>query len=146
MLSIAGDVKLIDFGLATDISKGNKKQMVGSSFWMPPEVIKGISYGPLADIWSFGMTLAEIANREVAHKHSAIRALVATVMGSIPSLNDSTWSACFREFMTRCLVVDPDKRFNAEELYKLDFIAKGPVRETFITSVEQIFLAQVITF
>ena len=41
MLSVHGDVKLVDFGLAFDLCKGGKIKMVGSPFWMAPEVIRG---------------------------------------------------------------------------------------------------------
>lgn len=37
MLTIQGEVKLIDFGLCSDISQGEVVHMVGSPFWMPPE-------------------------------------------------------------------------------------------------------------
>eukprot|EP01101_Sappina_pedata_P010012 TRINITY_DN6200_c0_g1_i1.p1 TRINITY_DN6200_c0_g1~~TRINITY_DN6200_c0_g1_i1.p1 ORF type:complete len:571 (-),score=203.94 TRINITY_DN6200_c0_g1_i1:5-1657(-) len=140
MLSVYGDVKLIDFGLAIDISKGPRKQMVGSPFWMSPEMIKGLPCTAASDIWSVGITLVEIANREVPYKGSQIRAMVATALGQVPSLIESTWSPSLKDFISKCLVHNPKDRLDAEELYKLDFISKGPVREVFITTVEQIFL------
>jgi len=58
-------VKLADFGCAkifaglTPIS--NAKSILGTPFWMAPEVIRAKGYGISADIWSFGCTLIEMA-------------------------------------------------------------------------------------
>lgn len=62
MLSIKGEVKLIDFGLCVDISSGKKTAMVGSPFWMPPEMIRRLPHGAKVDIWSLGICLVELAN------------------------------------------------------------------------------------
>jgi len=144
MLSVGGDVKLIDFGLAEDISRGSKKQMSGSAFWMAPEVVLGKNATPAVDIWSLGIVLLEIANREIPNRHSQVNALVSIASGRTPQLNDNHWSNDFKEFITKCLTFDPVKRPNADDLYKLDFITKGPVREAFIPTVEAIFLSQAL--
>jgi serine/threonine protein kinase len=45
MMSIDGDIKLIDFGLCADVSEGERVQMLGSPFWMPPEMIHRKPHG-----------------------------------------------------------------------------------------------------
>jgi serine/threonine protein kinase len=45
MMSVDGEIKLIDFGLCADISEGERTQMVGSPFWMPPEMIRREPHG-----------------------------------------------------------------------------------------------------
>ena len=50
-------VKLIDFGTAKIFSEGNKqKGLVGSTYYMAPEVIKG-NYDEACDIWSIGVIM-----------------------------------------------------------------------------------------
>lgn len=64
MIGSSGEVKLIDFGFCCSVAKGQVCGMVGSPFWMPPEMIKRQSYGASADIWSFGICLMEMANQQ----------------------------------------------------------------------------------
>jgi serine/threonine protein kinase len=45
MMSVEGEIKLIDFGLCADVSEGERTQMVGSPFWMPPEMIRREPHG-----------------------------------------------------------------------------------------------------
>ncbi|KAF5923231.1 hypothetical protein HPG69_012321, partial [Diceros bicornis minor] len=56
-----------DFGLAEkipDISKGSEKlAVVGSPFWMAPEVLRDEPYNEKADVFSYGIILCEIIAR-----------------------------------------------------------------------------------
>eukprot|EP01121_Diplochlamys_sp_Union-15-3_P010531 TRINITY_DN2965_c0_g1_i2.p1 TRINITY_DN2965_c0_g1~~TRINITY_DN2965_c0_g1_i2.p1 ORF type:complete len:153 (+),score=16.78 TRINITY_DN2965_c0_g1_i2:122-580(+) len=60
VLSLEGHVKLIDFGLCADVSQGGRLQMLGSPFWIAPEMILRQPHAEPADIWSFGICTLEI--------------------------------------------------------------------------------------
>uniref|UniRef100_A0A8C5GLP9 dual-specificity kinase n=1 Tax=Gouania willdenowi TaxID=441366 RepID=A0A8C5GLP9_GOUWI len=56
-----------DFGLAeripTNLAEGEKLAVVGSPFWMAPEVLRDEPYNEKADVFSYGIILCEIIAR-----------------------------------------------------------------------------------
>lgn len=59
VLNSTGYLEIIDFGLSKKI-KGFTSTIVGSPYFMSPEVIKGKGYGISADYWSSGITIYEL--------------------------------------------------------------------------------------
>jgi serine/threonine protein kinase len=64
---------LVDFGLCSDVSQGEVVHMVGSPFWMPPEMIRRDPHGLPVDIWSLGVCLMELANGHPPNRKSSIK-------------------------------------------------------------------------
>lgn len=56
MLCENDEVKIIDFGLATNINDSCHRKKVGTPFYFAPEVHQGY-YGPECDIWALGIIL-----------------------------------------------------------------------------------------
>lgn len=70
LLRVEGDVYIAvvsDFGLAAKVpdplDKSTKLPIVGSPYWMAPETLNGLWYGPQADVFSFGIIMCEITAR-----------------------------------------------------------------------------------
>ncbi len=57
-----GQVKLIDFGLCAENTEGVLTRMVGSCFYMPPEMVLRLPYSFPVDLFSLGLTLLTVAN------------------------------------------------------------------------------------
>jgi len=125
-----GDCKLADFGvsaeLATTMSK--RKTVIGTPYWMAPEVLQSSEYNGKADIWSLGITAIELAVGEPPHSNvHPMRAIFMIPNSDPPTLPDpSKWSADFNDFLKVCLVKNPEKRPTATALLQAHpFILKA---------------------
>ena len=62
LINSRGEVKISDFGVSVVISqKGHAMTQIGSTAYMSPERIRGLTHDASSDIWSFGLTMAECA-------------------------------------------------------------------------------------
>lgn len=144
MMTTQGDVKLIDFGLCLDYAvQGDKRcHMVGSPFWMPPEMIKRQQYSYPVDIWSFAICLLELANGQPPNRKSSLKAMFTAGTEGYPKpfKNPAQWTRDFKDFMSRCLQSDPEERATAEELLQHPFLAKADTRKGMKKILSHIFL------
>ncbi|KAL3845572.1 hypothetical protein ACJIZ3_002975 [Penstemon smallii] len=112
-----GLVKLADFGLAKATKLNDVKSCKGTAFWMAPEVVRSRGYGLPADIWSLGCTVLEMLTRRFPYSNFDCMeaALYRIGKGEIPHIPNSL-SNDARDFILRCLQVDPSLRPTAAQL------------------------------
>ncbi len=53
-----------DFGTAAAVDTGMRTTVIGSSFWMAPETLDSRGHDSKVDIWSMGITLIEMAEKD----------------------------------------------------------------------------------
>ncbi|EKX54340.1 hypothetical protein GUITHDRAFT_83971 [Guillardia theta CCMP2712] len=120
LLNSKGDIKMADFGFCVQLTqeKDMRHSMVGTPYWMAPELVRGQSYDQKVDIWSLGIMMIEMAEGEPPYlKEQPLRALYLIATRGTPKLKQpSKYSAMFMDFYDRCLHVDPKKRATAAEL------------------------------
>jgi len=131
LLNIEGHAKLADFGVAGQLTDTMAKRntVIGTPFWMAPEVIQEIGYDCVADIWSLGITALEMAEGKPPYGDiHPMRAIFMIPTKPPPTFKDcDRWSPQFIDFVSRCLVKTPEKRATASQLLRSDFIVSaGP--------------------
>ena len=105
LLNNEGYAKLADFGVAGQLTDTMAKRntVIGTPFWMAPEVIQEIGYDCVADIWSLGITALEMAEGKPPYGDiHPMRAIFMIPTKPPPTFRDaSKWSPKFTEFVNR---------------------------------------------
>ncbi|GJN78431.1 hypothetical protein PLIIFM63780_001925 [Purpureocillium lilacinum] len=121
-----GTVKLADFGVSTSTLAGGQDkeaQVVGTPYWMAPEIIQLSGASSASDIWSVGCTVIELLQgKPPYHNLAAMPALFAIVNDDHPPLPEGI-SAAARDFLMQCFQKDPNLRVTARKLLRHAWIA-----------------------
>ncbi|EHH30021.1 hypothetical protein EGK_10588 [Macaca mulatta] len=131
LLTHDGRVKLSDFGFCAQVSKEvpRRKSLVGTPYWMAPELISRLPYGPEVDIWSLGIMVIEMVDGEPPYFNEPPLKAMKMIRDNLPPRlkNLHKVSPSLKGFLDRLLVRDPAHRATAAELLKHPFLAKaGP--------------------
>jgi serine/threonine protein kinase len=128
-LSLTGDVKIFDFGLAKELDPSLRHQCTefyelsgntGSLRYMAPEVARSEPYNLTADVYSFGLLLWQVCSLELPYDgmnrqdHSEL-----VVHGNERPPLDSDWSTPLRILMKRAWEPDPSVRPSMDSIYKI---------------------------
>eukprot|EP00891_Asterochloris_glomerata_P007781 jgi/Astpho2/7781/Aster-06073 len=130
-----GQVLLADFGVAATMERGGswgnqqvaRNTFVGTPCWMAPEVMEQTQgYNSLADIWSFGITILELAHGHAPFaKLPPMKVLLMTIQNPPPTLESDSgkkhFSKAMRDIVGKCLMKDPSKRPTAQQLLEHKF-------------------------
>jgi serine/threonine protein kinase len=122
----SGRVRLSDFGIAADVghTMGQCETFLGTARYMAPETLAGQPYSFPADVWSLGICLYEFAVGRYPYASFSshwelLDAMQARPPPSLPAEGEEDcggFSAEFRDFVGRCLQMEPEARADVQEL------------------------------
>lgn len=132
LVNSRGNIKLCDFGVATETVNSVANTFVGTSTYMAPERIQGGAYSVKSDVWSVGLTVMELAvgrfpfdsneaaagDRASAGPMGILDLLQTIVHEPAPKLPKSeAFPPILDDFVAKTLLKDPEERPTPRELY-----------------------------
>ncbi|EGN91709.1 hypothetical protein SERLA73DRAFT_173393 [Serpula lacrymans var. lacrymans S7.3] len=115
-----GCVKLADFGVASSTTTGavSDDAVVGSPYWMAPEVIEQSGATTASDIWSVGCLVIELLEgKPPYHFLDPMPALFRIVQDDCPPIPDGA-SPIVKDFLLHCFQKDCNLRISAKKLLR----------------------------
>ncbi|EPS72830.1 hypothetical protein M569_01927 [Genlisea aurea] len=122
-----GLVKLADFGVATKLNEAdlNTHSVVGTPYWMAPEVIEMSGVCAASDIWSVGCTVIELLTcLPPYYDLQPMPALYRIVQDEHPPIPDGL-SPAITDFLRQCFQKDARQRPDAKTLLSHPWIQKS---------------------
>ena len=120
----AGDLKVLDFGLAKRVSHQEKdhvtatgdasptgESLAGTIPYMPPEVLRGGPADERADIWSLGVLLSRMASGRLPFRGETEWETMAAIQRDPPAPLPASVPPSLRNVVGRCLAKEPAQRY-----------------------------------
>lgn len=128
LVNSKGQIKLCDFGVSSELEGSVADTFVGTGTYMAPERIQGAQYTIKSDVWSFGLTIMELAigkfpfssdsSDEAGGPQGILDLLSQIVLEDAPRLPKSdAFPLILEQIVDKCLIKDPNLRPTPEELY-----------------------------
>ncbi|XP_062887991.1 serine/threonine-protein kinase PAK 4-like [Mobula hypostoma] len=141
LLTLDGRVKLSDFGFCAQVNREipRRKSLVGTPYWMAPEVIARLPYGPEVDIWSLGIMVMEMVDGEPPYfNENPVEAMKMLRDNPAPGLKrEHMVSPILRDFLSRILIHEVQQRAKAAELLDHLFLLQAGLPDCMVPLIQQ---------
>ncbi|KFK43166.1 hypothetical protein AALP_AA1G088400 [Arabis alpina] len=130
-------VKICDFGSGIWLGEGESTVgVVGTPYYVAPEVLMGYEYGEKVDVWSVGVVVyTMLAGAPPFYGETAEEIFEAVLRGNLrfPMKVFRGVSSLAKDFMRKLICKDPSSRFSAEQALRHPWIQRaGETEERFI--------------
>ena len=121
-----GMIKLGDFGIARVLSntRSKAKTVVGTPYYLSPEIIKSESYNFKSDIWSLGVLLYEMAALQPPFNAQSLHQLAQRIIAGKYQPLPSHFSSNVSQLVSMMLRRDPAQRPTIHQILKVPAIEK----------------------
>lgn len=119
------EVKIIDFGLASKFGDEQMHTVVGTPYYVAPEVLKG-NYGKECDVWSLGVLMYVMLAGYPPFYGDSQQELFRHIMKGVYNFDREEWSdvsAEARDVIASMLVVNPAKRVTLDEVLQHEWFS-----------------------
>ncbi|EAY19553.1 STE family protein kinase [Trichomonas vaginalis G3] len=120
------EIKLCDFGASIRKSDTQDKSnvIIGTPYWLAPEVISGQPYSYASDVWGTGITAVELAEGAPPYvEFPPTKAMIEISRSGFCGLREpSNHTTIFTSFIITCLKSNPEERPTVSELLNHPFI------------------------
>lgn len=130
LVNSKGHIKLCDFGVSGELVNSVADTFVGTSTYMAPERIQGDRYTVKSDVWSFGLTVMELAigkfpfasdqlGDDAENAPAGILDLLQQIVHEpAPKLPKSdAFPQILEDMIQKCLYKEPERRPTPQELF-----------------------------
>ena len=118
----SGIIKLGDFGIAKVLKSQKAKTMVGTPYYLSPEIINNKPYDSKSDIWALGVLLYELMTFKMPFNATSLPLLSIKINRGVFHPPPKIYSAEIKNLLNRCLTIDPTKRPSINEILDLPLI------------------------
>ncbi|XP_066483452.1 serine/threonine-protein kinase Nek9 isoform X1 [Tiliqua scincoides] len=127
-LTKANLIKLGDYGLAKKLNSeySMAETLVGTPYYMSPELCQGVKYNFKSDIWAVGCVIFELLTlKRTFDATNPLNLCVKIVQGNrAMEVDSSVYSLDLIQVVHSCLDQDPEKRPTADELLESPLLSK----------------------
>lgn len=120
LINDSGNLKLIDFGLSKQVKSKKMNTIVGTPYYIAPEVLKG-KYNLKCDIWSLGVIMYILLSGYLPFGGTGAAEVFEKVQAGEYSFSQKEWNKVSdegKDLIKHMLEVDTKKRYTAEQCLK----------------------------
>ena len=120
----SGLVKLGDFGIAKGLKSTweKAKTMVGTPYYLSPEIINSKPYDAKCDIWALGILLYELMTFKMPFNAVSLPLLSIKINRGVYQPPPGTYSSEIKDLLKKCLTLEPEKRPSIDDILQLPLI------------------------